>query len=60
VDRAQVPGQRNQRGLLVMRILVAGLVALALIAGIAGPTYATVGKSVAKQKVDRLNSQGPN
>jgi hypothetical protein len=44
-----------------MRVLVAALVALAFIAGIAGPTYATVGKGgVAKQKVDRLNSQGHN
>jgi hypothetical protein len=44
-----------------MRILVAGLVALTFIAGIAGPTYATTGKgSVAQQKVDRLNSQGHN
>jgi hypothetical protein len=44
-----------------MRILVAALVALAFIAGIAGPTYATSGNGgVAKQKVDRLNSQGHN
>jgi hypothetical protein len=44
-----------------MRTLVAALVAVTFIAGIAGPTYATSGNGgVAKQKVDRLNSQGHN